>query len=143
MTAHFRAAQSEAPASRIVTHSCLATFTDLQRWPVLVALFPGTPLRGQRALRELSIVTSLGQSRADIAADCCWRMFPRDSTEIPNKNSVCSYGKRERSTISLEEFWVDSALGNKAREKLCGRRQKNSVVTEPVPSQPGDQSVKP
>ena len=55
MTYHFRTAQSETSSSLSVTRSWMATFTELQRWPFLEALFPGKPHRGQRALRELSM----------------------------------------------------------------------------------------
>ena len=57
MTAHFRTAQSETSLSLSVTHSYLATFTELHRWPFLAAVYPAAPQRGQRALRNLSMVT--------------------------------------------------------------------------------------
>ena len=70
----------------------------------------GTPPRGKRALREPSSDTGTGPSFADIAADYCRRKFPRGSTETKNSNNACSFEKRERFSISLEEFWVSSTL---------------------------------
>ena len=70
---------------------------------------------------------------ADIATDYCWRKFLRGQTEMPNESDANSCGKQERFTISLEEFWVGSTLGNKAeKRKPCSRRPKNNVVKEPA-----------
>ena len=108
-------------SSRSVTHSCLATFTELQRWPVREPLFP---LR-ERAWREPSVVTSPPPSCADIAADDCGPKFPRRPTATQYKNSVHRCGMRENVTIWLEEFQV----GQQNREKKpCSRRPKNSGV---------------
>ena len=47
------------------------------------------------------MVTSPGLPCAEIAADNCWRKFPKGPTETRNKNSVYSNGKRGKFTISL------------------------------------------
>ena len=79
------------------------------------------------------MVISPGPFCADIAADYCWRKFLRGQTEMPNESDANSCGKQERFTISLEEFWLGSTLGNKAeKRKPCSRRPKNNVVKEPA-----------
>ena len=57
MTAHSRTAQSETLPSLSVTHSCWPTSAEPQRWPSRAALSPGTSPRGQRALKEPSVLT--------------------------------------------------------------------------------------
>ena len=60
------------------------------------------------------------------------------------KKDVYRCEKREKFTVSLEEFWASRTLGNKAgKREPCSRRPKNSVVKELVPSQPEDQFAKP
>ena len=54
--------------------------------------------------------------------------------EVPAGSDACNCGKREKFTISLEEFLDNSTLGNKAgKRKPCSRRPQSSVVIELVP----------
>ena len=86
------------------------------------------------------MVTSPGPSCAEIAADCCWRKFPNVSdrnTESKQRLQLWEPGK-------VHDF-VGRIMGtaahrttNQRRIKPCRRRPKNSVVKEPVSSQPDE-----
>ena len=96
-------------SSRSVTHSCLATFTELQRWPVREPLFP---LR-ERAWREPSVVTSPPPSCADIAADDCGPKFPRRRQQhsIKTASTAVGCGRMSRSG------WKNSRSDNKTGKR--------------------------
>ena len=72
------------PFSQNVTGSCLPNFAERQQWASRAAESPNVPLRGQSALKELSVVTSPGLSCANFVAACCWQKFPRGPTETQN-----------------------------------------------------------
>ena len=69
MTVHFQTAQFGTSPLQNVTRSCSLTSA--------AAVSPGMPPPGQRALKELSMVTSPAPSSVDIAADYCQRKFLR------------------------------------------------------------------
>ena len=77
MTVHLRTAQFGTWPSRSGTPSCAGP----QRKPFHAALSPVMPLRGQRAWRELSLVTNPWPSCADTAAACCFLKFQSGPTE--------------------------------------------------------------
>ena len=100
---------------------------------------PGTSKLGQRALRELSVVTSPGPCCADIAAACCWLRCQKALTETQNEYSVYSFRKQAKCRSLLEEHW-----GSIAEEKEpCNLKLMNSVEEELAPHQPEDPSAKP
>ena len=102
---HSRPAQPETLLSQSVTPSCSSTFAGLQQWPFLVALSSGTPQRGQRALKEISMVIGPGPSCADIAADYCWRKFHKVQMEMPSvKRRPTAVGCRR----SARSHWKNS-----------------------------------
>ena len=84
----------------------LGDIIEPRRWPFREALYRATPLHGQRALKELSLVIIPGAYSAEIAAVYCWRMFPRSSIEWPN--FLLKAPSPMGSRISARSHWKNS-----------------------------------
>ena len=112
--APFRTAQSATSLSQSQTGSCSPTSAEPQQWPFRAALYPGTPPRGQRALKEPSVV--LG------------RPVPISLSPVAGSNSQGSRqnGKQAKSMNWLEECWSSSIRDLFAGEKeLCNHKLKS------------------
>ena len=79
VTVHSQTARSGTSFSQNRTGSCSPIFAETRRWPFRAASSHDTPPRGQRALRALSAVTSLGPSFAAIVAACYLQKFQKRS----------------------------------------------------------------
>ena len=83
-TADFRSAPSGTSFSESGTSSCSPNFVELPRWLSRAAWSLAVPQRGQKALREPSVITSPGLCCAFIVAACCWLRSPKALTETRN-----------------------------------------------------------
>ena len=82
--------------------------TEPQRCPFRAVKSLDLPSRGQRALKEPSLVTSPGPSCAVIAAACCLQTFP---------TAVTAVGKRVKFTSSWEDCGAAAFRTSKLTKK--------------------------
>ena len=86
------------------------------------ALFPATPLRGQNVQRELALVTR----PIPLSLVAC-RNSKRVRQKHRSKTTNAAHKRREKFTISSEEFWDSNTQDIKSENrKLRNRKPKNN-----------------
>ena len=143
MTVHVRTARSGTSFSQNMTSSS-PIFAEVQRWPFLEAWSRVAPRRGQRALQELSVVTSFGPFCAGIVAASCWLRCQKVLTETRKRNFGYSLGRRAMFVSLLEKYWCSNIQAPSAEEnESCSHKLMNSAESDLALWRPEVQSAKP